>query len=77
MAVADIFVALSENRPYRDGLDRESIERIMYGMADSNKIDRHIVAVLFDNFQSAYDVVRSAEAMPHEKLNKCTTGDLT
>ena len=40
----------------------------MYGMADSNKIDRHIVAVLFDNFQSAYDVVRSAEAMPHEKL---------
>ncbi|MBQ4566892.1 MAG: HD domain-containing protein [Desulfovibrio sp.] len=68
MAVADIFVALSENRPYRDGLDRESIERIMYGMADSNKIDRHIVAVLFDNFQSAYDVVRSAEAMPHEKL---------
>ncbi|MBQ3059852.1 MAG: HD domain-containing protein [Desulfovibrio sp.] len=67
MAVADIFVALSENRPYRDGLDRESIERIMYDMADRNKIDRRIVDVLFDNFQKAYGIVRSAEAMPHEK----------
>ncbi len=74
MAVADIFVALSENRPYRDGLDRDSIHRIMYDMADRNKIDRHIVDVLFDNFRAAYEIVRSAEAMPHERQRKtaCT-----
>lgn len=53
MAVADIFVALTEDRPYRKGMNREKAERIMVGMVKAGKIDARLVDSLFDMYDEA------------------------
>ncbi|MDR1111338.1 MAG: HD domain-containing protein [Deltaproteobacteria bacterium] len=69
MAVADIFVALAENRPYRKKLPQESIQRIMSAMVKENKISGRIVQTLFDNFSEANLVVQTMEAMTQPTLD--------
>lgn len=49
VSVADVFVALSETRPYRQALAVREVEKIMRGMADNRKIDGRIVADLFSD----------------------------
>ncbi|MDR1487513.1 MAG: HD domain-containing protein [Deltaproteobacteria bacterium] len=61
MAVADIFVALTENRPYRKKLPKETIMRIMKTMVENNKISGRLVELLFDHFQEAGMVVQTME----------------
>ena len=63
MAVADIFVALAENRPYRKRMGRPDIEKIMTDMAKNGKIDRRIVDTLFDYYQDADNIVLEIHAM--------------
>lgn len=46
MAVADIFTALTEDRPYRKGLPFEKVMEIMDNMVIMNKIDKGIVELL-------------------------------
>jgi HD-GYP domain-containing protein (c-di-GMP phosphodiesterase class II) len=55
--VADVFVALTEHRPYRDSLKIERVEEIMRSMADSRKLDKDIVADLFGSKNEAYALV--------------------
>lgn len=62
MAVADIFVALDENRPYRKKLPRDTIKRIMMAMVDDRKISKPLVETLFDSYEEADDVVQCMEA---------------
>ena len=52
MAVADIFTAISEDRPYRKGMDKDEIYRILKKQADDNLLDKRIVALLFDNYEA-------------------------
>ncbi|TYO96036.1 HD-GYP domain-containing protein [Desulfallas thermosapovorans] len=53
MAVADIFSALAEDRPYRRGLPRPQVAEIMNRMVKSNSIDGEIVEILMDNYREA------------------------
>lgn len=56
MAVADNFTAISEDRPYRKGLDRKSIIKILENMSQDNKIDVNIVSMAkqyFDDIKLA------------------------
>jgi putative nucleotidyltransferase with HDIG domain len=43
LAVADVFQALAQRRPYRDALDREQIMAILNEQADAGKLDREVV----------------------------------
>lgn len=43
LAVADIFTALAEDRPYRPGLPGTRVQEILRGMADRGSIDREFV----------------------------------
>lgn len=52
MAVADIFTAISEDRPYRKGMEKDEIYRILKKQADDNLLDKRIVALLFDNYET-------------------------
>jgi len=47
VAVADIFTALTEKRPYHATMERDAVRQIMQGMAQHGKIDGSLVAVLF------------------------------
>ena len=51
MAVADIFTALSEDRPYRERMARKQIETIMKSQVQNNVLDKRIVALLLENFE--------------------------
>jgi HD-GYP domain-containing protein (c-di-GMP phosphodiesterase class II) len=55
MAVADVFTALTENRPYRKGMSNEQTILILSKMAENNKLDKDIV-----------ELVRQR----HEEINK-------
>ncbi|HCU04995.1 MAG: hypothetical protein A2X77_03975 [Gammaproteobacteria bacterium GWE2_42_36] len=50
MAVADIFTALREERPYKPGFDKQKILSILNNMI-GEAIDERVVSVLTDNFQ--------------------------
>lgn len=50
LAVADVFTALAEDRPYRQGLSAEEVTRIMTEMVQEKKLDGDVVAMVCDNY---------------------------
>ncbi|MCR5825643.1 MAG: HD domain-containing protein [Oscillospiraceae bacterium] len=56
MAVADIFSAITEVRPYRDGMRRDAALRVMWDNVASGALDGALVRLLEDN----YDAVDAA-----------------
>lgn len=63
MAVADIFTALSENRPYRKGMEKEGVIDILKKMSAENKIDKKVV----DMAVSCYQDVNKARIKAQKK----------
>lgn len=57
MAVADIFTAVREKRPYRDSMSKENTINVLMNMANSYQIDVKIVEILVSNFD-LIDAVR-------------------
>jgi HD-GYP domain-containing protein (c-di-GMP phosphodiesterase class II) len=51
MAVADIFTALTEDRPYRSGMDKDGVLSVINELAERNKIDSRVVETLKDNYE--------------------------
>ncbi len=49
MSVADIFTAITENRPYRKGMEKEKAKKILSRLADDYIIDEKITSYLLDN----------------------------
>jgi len=49
MAVADIFTALTEDRPYKKSLSVEETLKILKGMVEKGEIDKRVVSVLEKN----------------------------
>jgi HD-GYP domain-containing protein (c-di-GMP phosphodiesterase class II) len=72
MAVADIFVALAENRPYRKKLPRDTIKRIMNDMVTNHKISGQLVEKLFDSYCEADMIVQAMESWANSPSAKLT-----
>ena len=53
VAVADVFVALTEDRPYRSRLPEDRVKSIMYGMVEKHKLDRQVTKELLQVYQEA------------------------
>ncbi|WP_461209763.1 HD domain-containing phosphohydrolase [Desulfocurvus sp. DL9XJH121] len=51
MAVADVFTALTEDRPYRAGMNREAALKVLKSMAVENALDPEAVSLLTRNFE--------------------------
>lgn len=62
MAVADIFTALAEERPYRPGMEPERIATIMREQASRNIIDARLVGLLLENVQGIRQSVSEKQA---------------
>ncbi|VBB07388.1 Hypothetical protein LUCI_2632 [Lucifera butyrica] len=60
VAVADVFVALTEERPYRQPLDCRQVEKIMRTMVDNRKLDGKIVEELFLHCDRVYSLLYSS-----------------
>ena len=50
MAVADIVTALTEDRPYRLGMNKEDTMKILFSMVEDGGIDRNVVETANANF---------------------------
>ncbi|MDI6604551.1 MAG: HD domain-containing protein [Thermoanaerobacteraceae bacterium] len=70
MAVADIFTAIFEDRPYRQGMNKKDIYRIIKMQSDEGFIDRIIVDLLFDNYDSISEYVKEKQASAKDFYEK-------
>lgn len=67
VAVADIFTALTEDRPYRKGMHREEVLRILASMVSQGAIDGKVVSALQQNFA---DINHAREVAQREKAER-------
>jgi hypothetical protein len=65
MAVADIFTAVAEHRPYRAGMSKDQAFSILDRLVDNGGIDGDVVGVLRRNFDEI-NAVRQAEQAESE-----------
>ena len=61
MAVADVFTAITEDRPYRRGMANEKAIDVLQKMVDSGKLDGHIVSLLKDRFEEVNSLRMTAQ----------------
>ena len=61
MAVADVFTAITENRPYRKGMDSDKAISILKNMVENGSIDQYIVKTLINNFQEINSIREMAQ----------------
>jgi putative nucleotidyltransferase with HDIG domain len=54
VAVADVFQALAQERPYRQGLKIDQIDKILLKLAEQQKLDREIVAWVVQHMDECY-----------------------
>lgn len=66
MSVADVFTALTENRPYRPGMDPEMAMRVMDWMADTGALDHDIL----DKLRTSIRTVDKQRMLAQQKARR-------
>jgi HD-GYP domain-containing protein (c-di-GMP phosphodiesterase class II) len=61
MAVADVFTALTEDRPYRKGMDSKNTKAVLRSMVDAGELDNNLVNVVFKHYAKMNDMRDSAQ----------------
>ena len=69
MAVADIVTAITENRPYRLGMDSNKAIGILSDMVDSGGIDKGIVDIVRENFPRISEVRMKAQLKAQQEYS--------
>ncbi|MFZ0945971.1 MAG: HD domain-containing phosphohydrolase [Syntrophobacteraceae bacterium] len=52
IAVADIFTAMAEDRPYRNAMRKSDIMSVLNSLSCKNHLDKHVVSVLESNYDA-------------------------
>jgi len=68
MAVADVFTAITEDRPYRKGLSGEESLKVIEGMAKNNALDLNIAGAANTYFIHINDVRLEAQIKAREEF---------
>ena len=55
MAVADVFTAVSEDRPYRHGMEKEKVVKVLKSMSKNNALCPNVTAVMLEHFDEIND----------------------
>lgn len=66
MAVADIFTALTEDRPYRRGMKQRDLTRIIQEQSNAGLHDSKVVKLLLDNYGQLARLAREKQAIAEE-----------
>lgn len=61
MSVADVLTALTEDRPYRDGMDQDGVLGILAKMTNSGALDECFVGLVCNNYSKVDGVRREAQ----------------
>jgi len=70
MAVADVFTALTENRPYREGMNKSKTTKILRLMAENGAIDPEITAIAICCFDELNRLCRSEQLIALDEYEK-------
>lgn len=70
MAVADIFTALTEDRPYREGMGKEKVSQILTNQVEKNALDNKVVELLLDNYQEVNEIREKAQESSREEYKE-------
>lgn len=66
MAVADVFTAVTENRPYRKSMEDEHAMKVLNDMVNDGALDPNVVNVVLEHFNLLNDIREEAQ---QEALN--------
>ncbi len=70
LAVADVFVGITEDRPYRAGMPEHEARAVLADMAAKRELDPDIVRILFDDFDAFNTVRAQAQDRARERFQK-------
>lgn len=74
VAVADVFTAITEDRPYRQGMTNEGALQVLQQMADSLVLDPNIVLLLSLHFDEINSLRTDAQATSIEEYRQFMKG---
>ena len=66
LMVADIFTALTEDRPYRKGMSKDGVVQIIRQFSDRQLLDAKIINLLFENYEEILHYVSEKQATARE-----------
>lgn len=70
MAIADVFTAITEDRPYRKGMPAENALKILKSMCDTSILDKNIVNILIENFDFLNSIRHNAQQRAREEYEE-------
>jgi len=70
MAVADIFTALAENRPYREAMSEAGVMEIICKLAEKRQLEPRVVDILGENYESIRAEMREKQQTAREFFEK-------
>ncbi len=70
MAVADVFTAITEDRPYRKGMTSDRALQVLQQMADNSALDSSIISLLRLHFDEVNSFRRAAQAASGEEYQQ-------
>lgn len=72
IAVADVFTAICEDRPYRAGMPPQRVREVLQGMVADGKLDERVVSLLVEHFDHVDTARRSAQAAANQRYAELT-----
>lgn len=70
MAVADVFTAVTEDRPYRKGMERDAAIRELRDMVVNGELDGSLVELLIQNYDEIKRIRETSQAKAVEEYEK-------
>jgi len=76
LAVADVFTAITEERPYRKGMAKNEAENVLKNLGEHNALDKRIVNLLIDNYDEIHFTRLQAQKEVCEDYNTIFAKDI-
>jgi HD-GYP domain-containing protein (c-di-GMP phosphodiesterase class II) len=73
MCVADVFTAVTEDRPYRKGMNDAETKKVLQSMAKSGTLDANVVSLLELHFEEINSIRSKAQADSREIYKQLVT----
>ena len=74
MAVADVFTALTESRPYREEMGKPEVLRILRSMVDNGSLCREVAGILTDHYDEIWELCKNYQQQAFTYFDRYFSG---